>query len=238
MKNGLFTTEAFDIIIPIRSYDEYHGITLCSVILNEEKYIKDFLEYYKPYVKSIVIIDGGSSDRTVEIATPIADRIRIRKFDGHYSNQANRAVEMAETDWILLMDCDERLEKPALEHLNNMINQEEADCWAFPRKNFIDGMLQSSGPTDYQERLYRSYCRRIRPVHGEVVGYKKCKKLPEEDGNYIIHSKGLQRHIDRNKGYLLYELKYKHEMGEPGAQTKKNFEDKYPMLGEGKFIIR
>jgi glycosyltransferase involved in cell wall biosynthesis len=140
MKNGLFTTEAFDIIIPIRSYDEYHGITLCSVILNEEKYIKDFLEYYKPYVKSIVIIDGGSSDRTVEVATPIADRIRIRKFDGHYSNQANRAVEMAETDWILLMDCDERLEKPALENLNNMINQEEADCWAFPRKNFIDGM--------------------------------------------------------------------------------------------------
>jgi glycosyltransferase involved in cell wall biosynthesis len=238
MKEAYIKVEGVLVPIWIRSHDECHGITLCCVILNEEKGIKSFLEYHKPYVDSIVMVDGGSKDRTVEIATPFVDEIKIRSFDGHYSNQANRAFEMVRTDWILLMDCDERLEKTSLENLRKLTDQEEVDCYSFPRKNYIDGVPDLEHSPDYQDRLYRSYCRRVRPVHGEVVGYKNRKFLPTDDGNFIIHSKLSSIHNIRNRNYLLYEIKFKHEMGEPGAQTKSSFESKYPQLKEENFIVK
>jgi glycosyltransferase involved in cell wall biosynthesis len=231
-------SEGADIEIWHRSYEELHGITLCCVIQNEEKEIRDFLEYHKPYVNSIAIIDGGSSDRTIEFATMLADDIQIKTFDGHYSNQANRVLEMAKTDWILLMDCDERLEPDSLKNLGNLINQETYDCYSFPRKNIIDGKVDVSHGVDYQERLFRSYCRRVRPVHGEVVGYKNKKELANEDGNFIVHIKNNSRHEARNRGYLMYEYKFRHELGEPGAQTKSTFETKYPHLKESNFFIK
>jgi glycosyltransferase involved in cell wall biosynthesis len=238
MKEKFISVEGVLVPIWVRSYEECHGITLCCVILNEEKGIKDFLEYYKPYVQSIVMVDGGSKDRTVEIASTIVDEIKIRPFDGHYSNQANKAFEMTRTDWILLMDCDERLEKKSLENLGVLINQEEVDCYSFPRKNYLDGVYDEQHYPDYQDRLYRSYCRRVRPVHGEVVGYKNRKFLSTEEGNFIIHSKASNIHTIRNNNYLLYEMKFKHEMGEPGTQSMNSFNNKYPQLKEDNFIIK
>jgi glycosyltransferase involved in cell wall biosynthesis len=237
MKKGFFNTEAFSIEIPVKSYDEMHGVTICCVMLNEEKEIKEFLEYYRPYVKNIVMIDGGSTDKTVEIASPLVDIIKIIKFDGHYSNQMNRAISLAQTDWVLHVDCDERIQIPILKDFDKLINQEDCDCWSFPRKNYIDGVIDESTFPEYQERLYRAYCRRIRPVHGEVVGYKKCVKIEPVEGNFIIHSKTRDRHDDRNKGYLMYELKYKHEMGSPGTQTKEIFEVRYPLLNERNYVL-
>lgn len=235
-KLKLTTEEGFPVEFVMRDFEEMHGVTLCCVIMNEEKNIKDFLLYYKPYVKNIVMIDGGSNDRTVELASLIADDIIIRKFDGHYSNQANRVIEAAKTDWVLLVDCDERIEKPFLESLSSAIDQEEYDCFAFPRKNFIDGKFDEIHYPDYQDRLFRSYCRRIRPVHGEVVGYKKRKELPCIDGNFMIHSKPSERHIARNKMYVYYEVTFKNEISEPGCQTKESFEKKYPLLCEHNFM--
>jgi glycosyltransferase involved in cell wall biosynthesis len=234
------STRHENVVIPIDMPDwsEVHGITLCCITLNEEKEIKEFLEYHKPYVDHIVMIDGGSRDRTVEIATPIVDNLIMRRFDGHYSNQANRAVENSKTDWILLMDCDERIEKKTLESLRSLINQEEFDCYSFPRKNFINGERDLRDEPDYQERLYRSYCRRIRPVHGEVVGFKKRKFMPKEDGNYIIHSKSSDRHALRNHNYQIFELKFLREMGEPGTQNKEAFYNKYNALRTENFIVR
>jgi hypothetical protein len=75
-----------------------------------------------------------------------------------------------------------------------MIDQDEFDCYAFPRKNFIDGIPDQSHLLDYQDKLYRSYCRKIRPVHEEIVGWKKRKEMPAVDGNFIVHSKGSARH--------------------------------------------
>lgn len=222
--------ENFDVLVQRRDYESKHGVTMCCVILNEEKEIKDFLEYHRPYFKSIIMIDGGSTDRTVEIATPLVDELHVRKFDGHYSNQANRIVEKAKTDWVFIVDCDERVDKKLLERMDSLIDQQVTDCYSIPRKNTVSGKPDEKTPVDYQDRLYRSYCRRIRPVHGEVVGYKNKIQLPATDGNFIIHEKSLDRHVSRNTMYFVYEYKFLHEMGEPGTQSMDSFSRAYPNL--------
>lgn len=219
-----------DVVMPIeiRGFEDVHGITLCAIILNEEKDIRSYLNYYKPYVDRTVLLDGGSHDRTVELATTLADEIKIVKFEGHYGNQANRCLEMVKTDWVLFMDVDERLELSTLKNLRTMIDQDEFDCYAFPRKNYIDGVLDEVHFPDYQDKLYRAYCRKIRPVHEEIVGWKKRKEMPAVDGNFIVHSKGSARHHERNKVYQIYCLKFINEMGRPGAQMKDSFDKEYP----------
>lgn len=229
--NGLvYDAEGVKTFIPNRSYKDTHGVSMCCIILNEEKEIQDFLQYHKPYFKEIVMIDLGSVDKSVEIATPLVDCILRYKQDGHHSNALNRAIEKVSNNWTFLIDCDERVEKGILDRLPSLINQQEYDCYAFPRKNTIDGNPDKIHPVDFQDRLFRTYCRMVRPVHQEVVGYKKKYTLPEIDGNYIIHSKSLGRHKARNSGYILYEYKFKNEIGSPGDQTEETFNNKYPAL--------
>ena len=238
MKSGFAEHEGVKIPIDVQDWKECHGITLCCITLNEDMELKEFLEYHRPYVDKVVVVDGGSNDRTVEIAKQISNKVLFRQFDGHYSNQANRAFESAYTDWILLMDCDERMERGTLENLRKMIDQEEFDCYSFPRKNFIDGKRDPENEPDYQERLFRSYCRRIRPVHGEMVGYKNRKFMPQEDGNYIIHKKRLERHLLRNRNYKTFETKFIREMGAPGVQNREGFYRMFPYLSPHLYIVQ
>ena len=237
MKTAFTDVEGVKVPIWVSTFEEIHGVTLCCITLNEEKEIKSFLEHHRPYVNSIVMVDGGSNDRTVEYATAMVDEIQIIPFTGHYSNQANRALEMARTDWILLADCDERFDKKFLENLKTFIDQEEFDCYSLPRENFINGQPDVEMPWENQDRLFRSYCRRVRPVHGEVVGYKNKKDLTIESGNIIHNSKSIIRHRQRNQKYTVFELKYKNEIGEPGSQLKDSFEAKYPSLKHSNFMV-
>jgi glycosyltransferase involved in cell wall biosynthesis len=238
MKESMARNESVEIPIIVSGWEERHGITMCIITLNEEREIKECLEHHRPYVDKIVMIDGGSTDKTTRLAAPLVDNLIVRKFDGHYSNQANRAIENVKTDWILLVDSDERFGVDFLKRMRGFIDQEVVDCYSFPRTNYIDGVLIKDPAQDYQERLYRSYCRRIRPVHGEVVGYKNKVLLPCEEGNFIIHKKTRDRHELRNKLYALFELKFINEMGEPGSQALESFYEKFPYLRLKNFSVK
>lgn len=238
MKQALVRHENIEIPVTISDWNELHGITMYIMTLNEEKEIKECLDHHKPYVDYIVMVDGGSKDRTVEIASPIVDDLFVRKFDGHYSNQVNRCIERCKTDWALFVDTDERFGEEFLKNIRNLINQEVYDCYKIPRKNYIDGQYSADNYPDYQVRLHRTYCRRIRPVHSEVVGYKKCGEVACTDGNFIIHAKTSARHNLRNTLYGIYEMKYLNEMGAPGTQNREAFYARYPMMKADHFGVK
>jgi glycosyltransferase involved in cell wall biosynthesis len=54
------------------------------------------------------VLDSGSVDRTVELATNLGARVVEDSWRG-YANQKNYAAEQAEHDWILSLDADEAL---------------------------------------------------------------------------------------------------------------------------------
>jgi glycosyltransferase involved in cell wall biosynthesis len=220
-----------DFCFDIRSYDEIHGITLCAIVLNEEKNIVEFINHHKPYVRDIVIIDGGSNDTTMELAIDHANVLKKIAFSGHYGNQKNRAIEQAVTDWVLFVDADERFNEKSLKSMNELINQNEFDAYAFPRKNFINDSYDDEHYPDYQTRLFRSYCRYIRPIHEELVGFHNRKELGDDMA--MVHSKEFNRHLNRNSAYDSFACKYINEMGKPGVQDRKLFIEKYKKFLDG-----
>jgi len=52
-------------------------VTLCALTLNEEDLIEKCLSHHANYVNYIVIVDGGSSDKTVDIAQEYTNRIYV-----------------------------------------------------------------------------------------------------------------------------------------------------------------
>ena len=82
------------------------------IVQNEEAYLADCLASLAGVADEVVVLDGGSTDRTVAIAESRGARVQHRPFDD-FGRQKQAALEMAMGDWVLSIDADERL-TPAL----------------------------------------------------------------------------------------------------------------------------
>jgi len=56
----------------------------------------------------IIIVDSGSTDRTVEIAKSLGAKVFVEEWKG-YAAQKNSAIDKATGDWILSLDADEEV---------------------------------------------------------------------------------------------------------------------------------
>ncbi len=169
-----------------------------SVILatyNEERNIKDCLESVKDLADEIVIVDGSSIDRTVEIAKKYTKQIFIRENPLMFHINKQYAIEKATGDWILYLDTDERatpeLKKEILDatcpsggRVRYPLN---AGYW-IPRKNIIFGkwIKHTGWWPDYQLRLFRRGKGYLpcRTVHEQPVVKGKTGKLRESLVHY------------------------------------------------------
>ena len=83
-------------------------ISACVISYNEENKIGDCLQSLVEVADEVLVVDSESTDGTPSIARGLADRVINQPFLG-YVRQKQFAVEQAEHDWILSLDCDERL---------------------------------------------------------------------------------------------------------------------------------
>ncbi len=234
MKNVTIKSDGLEFKLVDREWEEFHGITAAFITLNEEKNILEFIKHIRPLVQRIVMIDGGSVDNTVELAEPYVDTLKIIPFSGHFGEQKNNALRLVYTDWTIFLDPDERFCDDAFKQIPGMIEQNEIDCYKFPRREFIDGEENKESYPDLQAKLFRSYCRFIRPIHEEVVGWKECKELDKNSTFDILHQKTMERHGKRNSAYPFFGAHYLHEMGKPGEQTKDTLERPINLVAEEK----
>lgn len=86
-------------------------ISICVIAKNEEKHMENFLSAIKKhmgtYPYEVIIVDTGSTDNTVEIAKKYTDKIFYFEWINDFSAARNYSISKANTDWILVLDCDE-----------------------------------------------------------------------------------------------------------------------------------
>jgi glycosyltransferase involved in cell wall biosynthesis len=83
-------------------------LSVCIVAQNEEENLPRLLQSAQPIADEIVLVDGGSTDRTQEIARNAGARVFFRPFTNH-ADQKNYSASLAANDWIFLLDADEEL---------------------------------------------------------------------------------------------------------------------------------
>jgi len=132
-------------------------ISACIISFNEEKKIEDCLKSLLPVADEIIIVDSLSNDDTLKIAEKYTDKIFQQKFLGHIE-QKNLAVEKASHDWIISLDCDERLTEEVQQSILSIKNQladEPADAYCMARKTFyIYRWLNHCWYPDIKTRLF------------------------------------------------------------------------------------
>jgi glycosyltransferase involved in cell wall biosynthesis len=124
-------------------------VTLSIVIIthNEEANLARTLESVRQLVSDgkgeIIVVDSGSTDRTVEIAKSFGAKVFVEEWKG-FAAQKNSAIDKATGDWILSLDADEEVGPIARDFIllvlsgsHDVLNH-SAGFW-FSRRNYFLG---------------------------------------------------------------------------------------------------
>ena len=150
-------------------------IAVVLATYNEEKHIKDCLTSVEGFADEIIVVDGGSTDRTVSIAKEIGVKVIIEKNPLMFHINKQKAIEKATKPWILQLDADERVSDGLKKEISEVIRKKgkaEYQGYSIPRKNFFMGRWLSKGGQypDYVVRLFQNGKGRLpcRSVHEQV----------------------------------------------------------------------
>jgi glycosyltransferase involved in cell wall biosynthesis len=108
-----------------------------SVVLatfNEEKNIGDCLESVKDIADEIIIVDGTSTDRTVEIAKSFGADVTVTDNPPVFHINKQKALEKAAYPWILQLDADERVSKALAKEIKAVIAMRDAEIAEYQKK--------------------------------------------------------------------------------------------------------
>lgn len=190
-------------------------LSVTLAVFNEEKFLNRCLESIKPIADEIVIVDGRSTDKTVEIAKKFKARI-ISKENNPENFHINKKIanDAARGEWILQMDADEVVSSGLAKEIKDVLasNPKENGFW-IPRANFFLGKFLKKGGVypDYTMRLYRRGKGNLeaKTVHEQAVvegtvGYLKNDLLHYNNptfGDYI------EKRLNRYTDIMAHEIK-------------------------------
>lgn len=130
-------------------------ISAIIIAKNEAANIGDCLDGVA-FCDEIVVVDSGSEDDTVRIAESKGARVVFHAFAG-FGRQFNHALSLAQGEWILSVDADERVRPALAEEIKSAIASERADGYEMPRSSTFCGrtMWHSGWYPDYVLRVWR-----------------------------------------------------------------------------------
>lgn len=103
-------------------------ISLCMIVRDEEAMLPGCLASVRDQVDEIVVVDTGSQDATVQLATQAGARVLHFPWVDDFAAARNHGIERATGQWVLVLDADERLVLRAGARLAAMVSGAAFDC--------------------------------------------------------------------------------------------------------------
>ena len=171
------------------------------IVKNEEQFLAQCLKSIHGLAEQIVVVDTGSTDRTVEIAKSFGAEIYSFAWCDDFSAARNAALAHASSDWILMLDADEEL--PAAEHARLRADMMRSDVIAF-RLPLVNKGQEAHG-RHCVPRLFRNapgvfyYCRIHEQVFPSLVQVGRAWGLKSAIGSGQIIHHGYAKEIVRDR---------------------------------------
>lgn len=127
-------------------------LSVCLIAKNEEKFLGQCLRSIKGIASQIIVVDTGSTDRTVAIAEEHGAEVHHFTWCDDFSAARNAALEHATGDWVLVLDADEELSPEGIAELKQAMNAANTISWRLP---IVDAGKEAEGFT-YVPRLFRN----------------------------------------------------------------------------------
>ncbi|AFH48974.1 Glycosyltransferase [Ignavibacterium album JCM 16511] len=129
-------------------------ISVIIITKNEAENISECLNSVK-WADEIIVVDSGSNDETISIAKQFTDKVIFNEWKG-FAAQKTFALNLAQNDWVLSLDADERVTEELKDEILNS-NLEKFDGYRIKRDNYFLGkLIRGCGwGNDYQLRLFK-----------------------------------------------------------------------------------
>ncbi len=167
-------------------------LSLCMIVKNEEKFLRDCLESIKDVVDQIVVVDTGSTDNTPDIAKKYNAEIYYFDWCDDFSAARNASLKYATGDWILWMDADERLAPESAKYLLGILLTTEEVPVVY--KVNIHSVLRDNSTVQISSayRLFNNYkgIYFSGRIHEQVTPGASFENAEERDSEIVIHHLG------------------------------------------------
>ncbi|RKY88243.1 hypothetical protein DRQ09_03190 [candidate division KSB1 bacterium] len=131
-------------------------ISVCMIVKNEEEMLPRCLDSVIDIADELIIVDTGSTDKTVEIAKSYGAKVYHHPWKNSFSEARNHTHEHATKDWIFSIDADEELEREDIPKIMMAKWQKDYDAICVAIYSSLPGQLGGvSRGKHYYPRFYR-----------------------------------------------------------------------------------
>ena len=133
------------------------------------------------FADQVVVLDSGSTDETIQLAESLGAQVSVNSDWQGFGAQKNRALALANSQWVLSIDADERLSAELQSEIQKVLENPLADAYCFPRLSSYCGQyIRHSGwYPDHVTRLFRRNAARFSDdiIHEKLVVNGQVRQL-------------------------------------------------------------
>ena len=181
-------------------------LSACVITKNEEENIGTWLASMKKIADEMIVVDTGSTDRTVEMAKEAGARVFHHAWQNDFAAAKNCALEKAKGDWILFLDADEYFSPQTLPKVRPLLEKVEAS--PKPIVGVICRLINIDKDQDnrfmgaiFQLRIFRN-SRDLRyegKIHEHIVDVRREEHEMFATPELVIFHTGYSLHLVRKK---------------------------------------
>lgn len=159
-------------------------LSVVIITQNEESVIDKAIQS-AGFADEVLVLDSGSSDKTIEIAKGLGARVEHHHWLG-FGKQKNTAIDLAKHNWVFVLDSDEQITDELAGEIKKILNKPVYDGFFVARlNNFFGKNIKTCGLyPDYSIRLFNKTKARFNEVevHESVqlktqAGYLSCHMI-------------------------------------------------------------
>ena len=137
-------------------------ISVCMIMKNEEKHIEKCLKALLPYEFEIILVDTGSTDRSIELAGKYVSQIHHFTWINDFSAARNYSLSLASNDWVLILDCDQTVISLDIHSLTDFISEHPYDLGLITAQshytlNDTDSIYMNQVPRLFNRKHFRYF---------------------------------------------------------------------------------
>lgn len=187
---------------------------------NEEDNIQRAIGSVLGLAGEVLVVDSGSTDKTVEIAKSMGAKVYHRDWEG-YPVQLNYGLELCTGDWVLVLDADEEVSEELRENIERVLKSPKYEVYKVCRRTYYLGrFLRHAWYPEWRVRLFRKnkvafagelhekpiYKERAGKLKGDLYHYSY-KSLKDQYRKTLEYAEKMAHLMHRSgKRFRLYKL--------------------------------